>query len=332
MNITVIGDGSWGTALALMLHGNGHVIKIWSAFPENAAAIIENRENRTFLPGIPIPSEIKVVSDLELAIEGAEMAVLAIPIQYLSSVLSKLSQLPAASSVLLVNVAKGIELESCRRPSEIIRHHLGQVNICTLSGPSHAEEVARCVPTAVTVASDDEKRAKTVRNIFMNDFFRVYTTPDIIGVELGGALKNVYAIAAGICDGMKLGDNSKAALLTRTIAEMSRLGEKLGGAPETFAGLAGIGDLLVTCNSRHSRNHKVGEYLAQGKKQDEIKKIMGQSVAEGVKTTLSAGKLAEQKKVSSPILEQVKQVLYFDKPPRQTISDLMNREPRSELD
>ncbi len=331
MRTAIVGDGSWGTTLALLLHGNGHRVTLWSAFPENAQAIGKDRENRAFLPGIPLPPEIRATADLKIAVGQAEAIVLATPTQFLDEVVESLAKLPEIAAKLWVNVAKGIELKTCRRPSRIVEDRLGRLPFCTLSGPSHAEEVARGIPTAVVAASPDPAVAKTACDLFMNDFFRVYTSPDLTGVELGGALKNVYAIAAGVCDGMGLGDNSKAALLTRAIAEMARLGESLGGAPETFSGLGGVGDLIVTCASRHSRNRHVGEAIGRGRSLAEIGQEMGRVVAEGVTTTLSARDLALRHRVETPIVEEVYQVLYRNKDPKQAVRQLMTREPKAEM-
>ncbi len=334
MRITVLGDGSWGTTLAIHLNANGHEIIIWSAFPENAEAIVRDRENRAFLPGIDIPPEIKTTGDLAMATQKwlPSVIILATPTQFLGGVLKKLAELPMANPPpLIVNVAKGIELDTCLRPSQMVENYLGRnLPYCTLSGPTHAEEVARQIPSAVVAASQDINAAKMVCDLFMNDFFRVYTSLDVVGVELGGALKNVYAIAAGGCEGMGLGDNSKAALMTRAIDEMARLGKNLGGRPETFSGLSGVGDLIVTCISRHSRNRRVGEEIGRGKSVATVIEDMGKVVAEGVKTTLSTRELARRNQVEAPIVEQIYQVLYCNKCPKKTIHDLMTRDPKAE--
>jgi glycerol-3-phosphate dehydrogenase (NAD(P)+) len=233
--------------------------------------------------------------------------------------------------LVYVNVAKGIETESCKRMSELVSEILGDVRYAILSGPSHAEEVARRVPTAVMTASRDGEAAKLVQEAFMNQYFRVYTSDDVVGAELGGALKNVLALAAGVLDGMGMGDNTKAALMTRGIAEMARLGEALGGRHETFSGLSGIGDLIVTCSSRHSRNRHVGEELGKGRKLDDIQREMGMVIAEGVKTADSAYQLARRAGVSTPIIDEVYTSLYAGKDPRQAVRDLMQRDPKSEL-
>lgn len=260
------------------------------------------------------------------------MAVLATPVQYLGAVLERLKGLGAAGGNMpvLVNVAKGIETQSCLRPSQLIRQALGDVEVCTLSGPSHAEEVVRKMPAAVVSAASDELIAKRVQDIFINEYFRVYTSVDIVGVELGGALKNVYAIAAGVGDGLGLGDNSKAALVTRAIAEMMRLGRSLGGVAETFSGLSGIGDLLVTCSSLHSRNRRFGEWIGQGLSLAEATEKMGNSVAEGVKTAVGVRWLAAEAGIEVPIVEETYQVLYEGKEPARAVRELMTREPGKE--
>ncbi|MDD4818431.1 MAG: NAD(P)-dependent glycerol-3-phosphate dehydrogenase [Victivallaceae bacterium] len=330
MNITILGDGGWGTALSKILAENGHAVKVWGAFPEYLEELAAKRVNRKFLPGVPLPDSIRYEADMGKAVAAAEMVVLATPTQFLRGVLNTFHPYFQVRRHLLVNVAKGIEEKSLKRIGEITLEILGPSAYAVLSGPSHAEESARGIPTAVAAASSDPALARTVRDAFMNRSFRVYTTNDVIGVELGGALKNVIALAAGIIDGMELGDNPKAALLTRGIAEMGRLGRKLGGNPETFAGLSGIGDLIVTCASRHSRNRHVGEELGRGRKLDEIIAAMQMSVAEGVKTAPGAKKLAEMNSVQTPIIDQIYEVLYNGKSPESAIDDLMRRDPKSE--
>jgi glycerol-3-phosphate dehydrogenase (NAD(P)+) len=265
------------------------------------------------------------------AVADSELILLASPTQYTRSVLEKFKPFHNEDQHFLVNVAKGIENKTLLRVSEICAQVLGECSYVVLSGPSHAEEVVRGVPTTVTAASDDEALAVKVQDIFTSDTFRVYTSNDVLGLELGGALKNVMAIAAGIIDGMKLGDNPKAALITRGIAEMSRLGEALGGNPLTFSGLSGIGDLIVTCCSGHSRNRHVGEELGRGKKLDEILNEMGMVVAEGVKTTLSARELAQKAGIECPIINEIYAVLYENQTPQQAIKNLMSRPVKAEL-
>ncbi len=328
---TVLSDGGWGTALALTLLKNGHDVTMWGPFPDYIAEMRERRENFKFLKGAPLPDELNLSGDIAKSVKDSELLVLASPSQYMRGTLEKL-QPHYRTGQLLVNVAKGIENETLLRMSGLCEEILGKCRYSVLSGPSHAEEVSRQMPTAVVVASSCQESAEFVQNTFMNKFFRVYTTDDVVSVELGGALKNVLAIAAGVVDGMGIGDNPKAALITRGIAEMGRLGAALGGHPKTFSGLSGIGDLIVTCTSQHSRNRHVGEELGKGKKLSEILESMGMVVAEGVKTAKSAYQLANRAECETPIVNEVYSVLYEDKDPRQAVSDLMTRRARSEFD
>lgn len=329
-NIAVLSDGAWGTAIAILLHGNGFNVRLWGAFPENIREIRKTHENTRFLPGVRIPSEISLHEDMESAVGGADIIVLATPSQYMRGTLEKLKPL-FNRKTLLVSLAKGIEIKSLKRMSELCEEILGKCRFVALSGPSHAEEVSIGIPTAVVAASSSLQDARIVQKTFMNKNFRVYVSKDIVGVELGGSLKNIFAIAAGIIDGMKLGDNSKAALLTRGIAEISRLGVKLGGEARTFSGLSGIGDLIVTCYSRHSRNRHVGEELGKGRKISEILSEMGLVVAEGVETTRSAWKLARRKKVEVPVINEVYNIIYKDKDPKAALLSLMSRKPKKEF-
>lgn len=330
MKISALGDGAWGTTLAMLLADNGHDVRIWGAFQENLDAMRQERCNRKFLGDFPFPDRLSVAADEADAVAGAELVLLAVPSQYMRATLARFRSCLPPASAILVDVAKGIECDTLMRPSEILADVWGRADGAALSGPSHAEEVVRHIPTAVTVGCEDEAVARQIQQAFMTDDFRVYTASDRIGVELGGALKNVFAVAAGICDGMGLGDNSKAALLTRGIAEMARFGARLGGAPETFAGLSGIGDMIVTCTSRHSRNRHVGEELGRGRTLAEIKESMGMVVAEGVRTTEAAHRLARQLAVDTPIIDEVHAVLYRDKPASAAVHDLMTRRPTSE--
>ncbi len=330
MNIAVLSDGGWGTALAILLSGNGHKVRQWGPFPEYIGEIRRSRMNRKFLAGVRLPDDIVLCEDMKEAVAGAELILLASPSQYMRGTLQKFSAFHSDRQ-LLVNVAKGIEVGSLRRMSEICNEILGKNRYCVLSGPSHAEEVALKSPTAIVAASSDHADAEAVQKIFMNEFFRVYTSPDVVGVELGGSLKNVYAIASGVIDGMGLGDNPKAALMTRGIAELARLGVVLGGKSETFSGLSGIGDLLVTCISRHSRNRHVGEELGRGRKIDDILKEMGLVVAEGVTTAESAHSLALKNGVETPIINEVYEELYQGKDPRSGVRDLMTRKAKKEF-
>jgi glycerol-3-phosphate dehydrogenase (NAD(P)+) len=288
------------------------------------------RRNPRFLPGAVLPDDLALTASLEEAFAGAELVVLAAPSKVMRGLLALVAALPERGNPLLVDVAKGIEMGSGKRVSQMVEELLGESRYAVLSGPSHAEEVFRQLPTAVVAAAADPADAELVQQAFMNDNFRVYTLTDVVGVELGGALKNVLALAAGICDGMKLGDNSKAALMTRGIAEMARLGQALGGQPETFAGLSGIGDLIVTCMSQHSRNRHVGEELGRGRSLTDIQEEMGLVVAEGVTTAQSAYELARKVGVSTPIIDEIHASLYEGRDPRLAVRSLMTREAKAE--
>lgn len=332
MKIAVLSDGAWGTALALTLLHNNHEVALWGPFPDYILEMKQKAENVRFLSGIPLPKNLFLVSEMSEAILDADIIILASPVQYSRAIIKQLANFYNSDNQIILNVAKGIENDSLKRISEICSEILGSMQYAVLSGPSHAEEVAKMAATAVVVASEKIEVAVTVQKAFMNEYFRVYTSDDILGVELGGALKNVYAIAAGIIDGMKLGDNAKAALITRAIAEMGRLGVALGGRQETFSGLSGIGDMIVTCTSAYSRNRHVGEELGRGKSLDDILELMGMVVAEGVKTTLSAHQVAKNIKVDTPIIDEVYAGLYENKDPVVGVRDLMTRKPKKEIE
>ena len=327
---TVLGDGAWGTALALVLHSNGVEVSLWGPFPENLELIRARRENVKFLPGVAIPEDLKLEADIAKACAGSRILVLASPSQYMRSTLERLKPHFDRDSQILVNIAKGIEVDSLKRMSELCSEIIGDCDYVSLSGPSHAEEVSRRIPTAIVAASKNQERAKEVQTAFMNRSLRVYTSGDVCGVELGGAIKNVLAVAAGIIDGMGLGDNTKAALMTRGVAEMARLGVALGGKSETFSGLSGLGDLIVTCISRHSRNRHVGEELGKGRKIDEIVSSMGMVVAEGVKTAKSLRDLSSRLGVETPIAGAVYSVIYEGKDPSVALDELMTRKAKNE--
>ncbi len=330
--ITILGDGGWGTALALTTLQNNTETTLWGPFEDNIEAIRTTHKNR-FLPGVDLPENLKATSSISEAVQNAEIVVLASPSQFMRGTLNMLREYFVPEQMVLVNVAKGIETDTLKCMHEICAEILGDnLKYVTLSGPSHAEEVARGIPTAVVSASENIGLAKLVQETFMTRNFRIYTSRDVISVELGGALKNVLAIAAGILDGMQLGDNPKAALMTRGIAEMARLGVALGGKRETFAGLSGIGDLIVTCMSRHSRNRHVGEELGRGKTLEQITSEMGMVVAEGVKTAISAHMLAQRKNCETPIINAVFNVLYNNLSAKDAAYGLMTREPRDEED
>ncbi len=324
--ITVLGDGGWGTAISKVLADKGAQVVMWGHDPDYLARMKSTRENRLFLPGIRIPENMAFEPDLAKALDRADLALMVIPTKFMRRVLTGIS-FPANLGV--VSLTKGIEQETLLRPSQILTELTGCRRIAVLSGPSHAEEVAQGLPTTVTVASTDTSLATVVQETLMTPSFRVYTSDDPIGVELGGALKNVIALAAGICIGLGLGDNSLAALITRGLAEITRLGTALGAKSSTFAGLSGLGDLVVTCVSQHGRNRAVGLELARGKKLSGI--VAGhQTVAEGVTTAASAMALADRAGVGMPIVSEVEQVLYHDKDPRKAVSDLMARQGKAE--
>ncbi len=329
MNITVIGTGGWGTALAVLLHGNGHKVTLWGRLKEEVEPIIAAGENKAFLPGVKISRQIALTLDAQSALRGAELVALAVPSHGMRPICEKLREfLP--SDLPLVSVAKGIENETGARMSEVIAAVLRTDRVVVLSGPSHAEEAVRGIPTAVVVASRHAQLAVDAQRVFMNERFRIYTHDDVVGVELGGALKNVMAIAAGVCDGIGFGDNTKAALCTRGLAEMTRLGVALGARRETFFGLSGAGDLVVTAFSRHSRNRGFGERLGRGETAEQIAASM-QMVAEGVKTAKAAWQLARRHGVDVPITREVYAIIYEGKPPKQAVRDLMTREAKPEF-
>jgi glycerol-3-phosphate dehydrogenase (NAD(P)+) len=329
MNTTVIGTGGWGTALAVLLHGNGHTVTLWGRSAEEVDPILADRENKLFLPGVTIPPAIIVTRDPAAALHKAELVVLAVPSHGMRPICEQLvPHLPQAA--ILVHVAKGIELETGARMSEVIAAVLQRDDCVVLSGPSHAEEVGRGVPTAVVVASRHAPHANRVQQAFMNERFRIYTHDDVTGVELGGALKNVIAIAAGVCDGIGFGDNTKAALCTRGLTEMARLGVALGARLETFFGLSGVGDLIVTAFSRHSRNRGFGERLGRGESAQHILDNT-KTVAEGVKTSKSIEQLAHRCGVEMPIAREVFAIIYAGKSPKQAVRDLMVREAKPEF-
>ncbi|MEJ5262091.1 MAG: NAD(P)H-dependent glycerol-3-phosphate dehydrogenase [Ignavibacterium sp.] len=331
MKVSVLGAGGWGTTLAVLLHYNGHNVTLWEYKKSYAKELSKRRENKIYLPGIIIPDEIKITSDLEESTIDKNLIVLAVPSQFLRKVVEKIDY-HSIKDTILVSVSKGIEKETLMTMSQMIKdvhHRLSKEQIGVLSGPSHAEEVSKRIPTAVVAASVEKETSKTIQAVFMNSYFRVYSSTDILGVELGGAFKNVIAIGAGIIDGAGFGDNTKAAIMTRGVAEISRLGLVMGARPETFAGLSGMGDLIVTCMSKHSRNRYVGEQIGKGKKLKEVLKSM-EMVAEGVETTKSVNQLAAKFKVETPIANEVYQILFEDKDPIKATTDLMTRDMKFE--
>ena len=328
MNICVISSGSWGSALAYMLSQNGHNVNLWFRNEEKARLAIECKENKEYLPGITIPTGVNIVWDIEKAAYGCDFFVQGAPSKAVRSSVTDFKPFIKQGSTI-VNVAKGMEEKSLKRLSEVIGEVLPGVNIAVLSGPSHAEEVAKKIPTAIVASSTDLKVAEHVQDVFMNKHFRVYTNDDIIGVEMGGAMKNVIALAAGISDGMGCGDNGKAALMTRGIKEIAMLGMAMGARAETFSGLSGIGDLIVTCTSLHSRNRRAGILLGQGKSlQETLDEV--HMVVEGVHTTRTAMYLANKYNVEAPITTEIYKTLEENKDPKLAVLDLMTRDKKHE--
>jgi glycerol-3-phosphate dehydrogenase (NAD(P)+) len=325
---SVIGDGGMGTLCALLLAESGARVTLWSAFADQADAINRDRENRRFLPDVPLPETITATADAAALPRDATFLVSAVPTAYLRDVMERIG--PDLPEAPILSVSKGIENDTLLRPSEIIRQRLPAHAVGVLSGPCIAFEVARGMPATVVVASDDERLEQAAVAAMTTPTFRLYRNADALGVELGGALKNVIALAAGMCDGLELGINAKAALLTRGLAEVARLGVAMGARPETFAGLAGVGDLFTTCVSPHGRNRSVGEAIGRGQSLAETIAAMSGQVAEGVNTTRSAVALAAKHKVDMPITAEIEQVLFDNKRPDQAIRDLMARPSRSE--
>lgn len=329
MKIAVIGDGGWGTTLSILLNNNKYSVTIWSVSADYAEYLDKHRHNPKFLPGIRIPKKIVITNSLCDAIDGAWLIVLAVPSQYMRSVLEKIKNLDTVKAVSFLSVSKGVEDKSLMRMSEVIEDVLGKRQIAVLSGPTISYEVARELPTTVVVASKNPALMKKIQGAFSASAFRIYTSSDVTGVELGGALKNVIAIAAGALDGLGLEVNTKAGLITRGLAEISRLGIAMGAKRETFFGVSGLGDLVTTCVSEHGRNRWFGEQVGKGKKpKDVLKKT--DMVVEGVVTARSAYQLAKKYKVEMPIVEQVYNVLYRQKPLKKAITDLMNRPLKAE--
>ena len=329
MRIGIIGAGSWGIALSVLLHENGHKITVWSALPDEIDMLQKEREHKQKLPGVILPDDIEFSKNLEETVKSNELLVLAVPSPFVRSTSQKMKQFVNAGQVI-VNVAKGIEDETLMTLSDIIKQEIPQAEVSVMCGPSHAEEVVRGIPTTIVVGARKRKTAELVQNTFMNERFRVYTSPDVLGMEVGSALKNVVALAAGIADGLGYGDNTKAALITRGIAEITRLGTAMGGKSETFAGLTGIGDLIVTCASMHSRNRRAGILIGQGKTMqeamDEVKMVV-----EGVYSAKAAVKLSKKFNVELPIIEQVNQILFENKPAADAVKDLMLRDKKIEI-
>ena len=327
-NICILGSGSWGTALAILLANNGHDVTLWSALKDEVEMLSVHREHKDRLPGVILPDNISITADLEEACKDKELIVFSVASPYVRQTAKQASSY-IPDQQMIVNVAKGIEDETLYTISQILEEEIPQGRIAVLSGPSHAEEVSKGIPTTVVIGCQCQETAKIAQEMFMNEVFRVYTSPDVIGIELGGSLKNVIALAAGIVDGLGYGDNTKAALMTRGIAEMSRLGLKMGGKIESFTGLTGIGDLIVTCASVHSRNRKAGYLIGQGKTMQEAMDEV-QMVVEGVYSAKAAKKLAEKYEVSMPIVEEVNRILFEGKKAEEAVRELMLRDGRIE--
>ncbi|MCL4537955.1 MAG: NAD(P)-dependent glycerol-3-phosphate dehydrogenase [Nitrospirae bacterium] len=326
--ISVIGAGSWGTTLASLLAEKGYDVTLWAHEKDLAERINRERINNIYLPDFAIPVNLKATHDIVEAVSNSRYILNVVPTQYIRSIFTQVKQY-IRSEAIIISASKGIENDTLLTPSMILKEILGRP-VSTLSGPSFAKEVAAKLPTAVTLASEDRKAGLLLQEIFNTDYFRVYTHDDIIGVEVGGALKNVVAIAAGICDGLGLGHNSRAALITRGLSEITRLGISMNAREITFSGLSGLGDLVLTCTGPLSRNYTVGYKLGQGQKLSDIIS-QTRSVAEGVATTLSAYDLSKKYSIDMPITEQVYLTLYKEKPPKEAVRDLMNRTLKSEF-
>ncbi len=326
--IAVIGAGSWGIALAQLLNHNGHEVTVWSIIESEIKMLQEKHEHVDKLPGVSLSDKIQFTSNLKEAVLGKQVLVLAVPSPFTRSTANMMKDYITEEQII-VNVAKGIEEATLMTLSQIVEEEIPQATVAVLSGPSHAEEVGRGIPTTIVVGAKDKKVAEYLQNVFMSDVFRVYISPDVLGIELGAALKNVVALAAGIADGLGYGDNTKAALITRGITEISRLGMAMGGKYETFSGLSGIGDLIVTCASMHSRNRRAGILIGQGKTMEEAMKEV-KMVVEGVYSAKAAIGLAKKYNVQIPIIEQVNLVLFENKSAADAMKDLMGRDKKLE--
>ena len=326
--VSVIGAGSWGTALAILLEKNGHQVTLWSHREEEAKELAKSREHKSKLPGVEIPEGIEIIGNLESALREKDVIVFAVPSVAVRSTAKKVAPY-VKEGQLIVNVAKGIEETTLMTLTDIIEEEIPGAKGCVLSGPSHAEEVSRGLPTTCVVGAKDKETAEFLQNIFMSPVFRVYISPDILGIELGGALKNVIALAAGTADGLGYGDNTKAALVTRGITEIARLGIAMGAKADTFYGLSGIGDLIVTCASKHSRNRKAGYLMGQGRSMQQAMDEVNM-VVEGVYSAKAGLALSQKYKVEMPIIEQVNKVLFEGKAPAVAVKELMVRDKKIE--
>lgn len=326
--VAVIGAGSWGTALSLVLHTNGHEVTVWSIVEAEVKMLREKHEHADKLPGVKLPEAITYTTDLAAAIEGREYLILAVPSVFTRSTAKSMAPFIKKGQII-VCVAKGIEEDTLMTLSDIVEQEIPVADVAVMCGPSHAEEVGIGLPTTVVAGARKQKIAENVQDIFMNEVFRVYTSPDVLGMELGGSLKNVIALAAGMADGLGYGDNTKAALITRGITEIGALALKMGAKSETLSGLTGIGDLIVTCESKHSRNRKAGMLIGQGytmqQAMDEVKMVV-----EGVYSAKAAIALARKYNVDMPIIEEVNEVLFEDKPAKEAVKELMLRDKKSE--
>lgn len=328
MNIGILGAGSWGIALTELLSGNGHKVTVWSIDKNEIDMLKEFREHKTKLPGVVLREDVTFTTNVEETVTGADMLVMVVPSPFIRSTSKTIAPYVKANQII-VNVSKGIEEDTLMTLTDIISEEVPLAKVAVLSGPSHAEEVGRHLPTTVVAGSKDKEIALLIQDTFMSDYFRVYTSPDVIGIELGGALKNVIALAAGIADGLGCGDNTKAALITRGIAEITRLGVAMGGKLETFAGLSGIGDLIVTCASKHSRNRNAGYLIGQGKTykeaMDEVKMVV-----EGVYSAKAAMSLSKKYDISMPIVECVNMILFDNLPAIEAMRILLGRDKTKE--
>ncbi|UFJ42800.1 NAD(P)H-dependent glycerol-3-phosphate dehydrogenase [Brevibacillus humidisoli] len=331
--IAVIGAGSWGTALASVCADNRHEVTLWVRDPRMADEINTHQTNQKYLPDVTLAPSLKAETDLETAVKSADVLLLALPSHAMRQIVRQLAPF-LRTDVLIVHATKGLELDSLKRMSDVIREEVPREigdRLVVLTGPSHAEEVIRRSPTTVVVASESQASGRQAQELLMNTYFRVYTNPDMVGAEIAGALKNIIALGAGMSDGLGFGDNAKAALLTRGLTEISRLGVKLGANPLTFSGLAGVGDLVVTCTSRHSRNWRAGYLLGEGQKLDDVLERMGM-VVEGVRTTKAAMALSRREQVRMPITQVLYHILFDQKSPRQGVEELMARDATMEME
>lgn len=329
MRVGIVGAGSWGIALSVLLEKNGNDVTVWSILPDEIEMLKKEREHKSKLPGVKLSEKISFTTDLEQTVKENDVLVLAVPSPFIRST-SKSMRPFVKDGQIIVNVAKGIEENTLDTLSQIIEEEIPNAKVAVMCGPSHAEEVGRGIPTTIVVGAHERTTAELLQNLFMNEAFRVYTSPDVLGMEIGSALKNVVALAAGIADGLGYGDNTKAALITRGISEITRLGTRMGGKAETFAGLTGIGDLIVTCASMHSRNRRAGILIGQGKTMKEAMDEV-QMVVEGVYSAKAAMGLAKKYDVELPIIEQVNAILFENKSAAEAVKELMLRDKKIEI-